>query len=758
MGAEARARVGLLSLLLVTFLAYYQLFKDGAWAGPTFLGMVLAVSLCACARRLGIGPGPTLLLSAAAYIVYLTTVFALPDSFYGVPTPETASHLWASFKSAYHHSAKDYAPVPVRTGYVVMVLTGLWSAGTIAEVATFRWKRPLLAMWPSIGLFAFAFVVGTGSMAPMFVLLYLCALLLYLGEEAASRFRSWGRAGSSGPAEGGSEGAGILARRMAAGCVVAGLFAPAVIPSFGGSLLAWRNQGSGKGSGSGDSVLIDPLVSIAPRIIKQTKTVLFTVETDRPSYWRLISLKRFDGTSWLPADLPDREVTSGRIPGERPRRAAASTSATFQVEHLAGRAMPGTFNPAEIFLTEDRGAVRANPETGDLTVDGGVQGARYTMKGMAPQPSYAQLARATTGNPGDDYLRYEALSPPVRELLTRWTAGKQIAVDRLIALQDHLRKFDYTLTADRIMPNQQASADYLTRFLTQTRAGYCQQFATAFALLARALGYPTRVEVGFLSGEPAGPGASGRTRYVVRGTDAHAWPEVFFEDYGWIRFEPTPRSDIPTDVPAYTRPPRDAAGNPQNPNGLQPGGVAGLNPRNLGPGVPQNIDRVSGGNGGGFGATLERQRRDPPAWQQAWVRVAAVLLALGALVLVCVPALKEWRVRRRYSRALDARTRTAAAFKHFEFEASEFLAPRRLSESAAAYARRISLDRRVAPGRALRLADLYEAAEYGPLDPGEDAVVEAQRLARSLRSEMWKGASWPARLLRLFSTRGLRFS
>ena len=77
----------------------------------------------------------------------------------------------------------------------------------------------------------------------------------------------------------------------------------------------------------------------------------------------------------------------------------------------------------------------------------------------------------------------------------------------------------------------------LLEFLFHTHAGYCQHFAGASALLLRLAGVPTRVVVGFATGEPIG-----HDTYAVRDEDAHAWIEVYFPGVGWVPFNPTPPS------------------------------------------------------------------------------------------------------------------------------------------------------------------------------------------------------------------------
>jgi hypothetical protein len=124
--------------------------------------------------------------------------------------------------------------------------------------------------------------------------------------------------------------------------------------------------------------------------------------------------------------------------------------------------------------------------------------------------------------------------------------------------------------------------------------------------------------------------------------------------------------------------------------------------------------------------------------------------------LASVPIVKEWRIRRRYARARDARSRAAAAFAEFQDQAAELVTRRRISESATAYATRIVGSRKIKREPALRLARLYEAAEYAPLAISPEQGNEARRLARQLRTTLWKESGWWQRAQRLFSPAGMR--
>ncbi|MGH2697736.1 MAG: DUF4129 domain-containing protein, partial [Actinomycetota bacterium] len=255
--------------------------------------------------------------------------------------------------------------------------------------------------------------------------------------------------------------------------------------------------------------------------------------------------------------------------------------------------------------------------------------------------------------------------------------------------------------------------------------------------------------------------------YIVRGTHAHAWPEVYFEDYGWVGFEPTPRTIAP--APVHTREPQGdgpAPGeiNPFSDPDLQAGGL-GLdgrsNPRAGAGGGAQCPPEISqaecqanivdpGANSG-----RNRAGAEDFAWQQRFAVIWRTSLVAAGLFLLLVPLLKELRTRRRYGRASSPSEVTAAAFSQFLDDASELAHPRAPSESAIAYAARLSQRRLVGPLQAGRLARLYEQAEYSVLGTTPEQASEAKRLARALRGSMWKEAAWWMRLRRLFAPTGL---
>jgi transglutaminase-like putative cysteine protease len=180
--------------------------------------------------------------------------------------------------------------------------------------------------------------------------------------------------------------------------------------------------------------------------------------------------------------------------------------------------------------------------TGRQTADG------ETYRVVAAEPlaalSPALLSRVRNISAKDRSALTEFLQLPpgipvsVGQLARRVVPARASEYQKALALQEffHRAPFVYTLGP----PQGDNSTSALVSFLFRTHAGYCQQYAGAYAVLARLAGLPARVAVGFSTGTPIGPHA-----WQVLGLDAHAWPEVWFPSVGWVPFEPTPTFRIP---------------------------------------------------------------------------------------------------------------------------------------------------------------------------------------------------------------------
>lgn len=200
------------------------------------------------------------------------------------------------------------------------------------------------------------------------------------------------------------------------------------------------------------------------------------------------------------------------------------------------RWLPAPGMPTEVTIP----GARVDPDTGSLISPQAPNGGMisYTVKGSVDAPRTAELAGADIGKAD----RYTALPPGAPPEFLAY--AKEVTKNSATYL-DQVQAIERAVKADRkFVATAPGGSSYprLRSFLFDSeekggRLGTSEQFASSFAILTRSLGIPTRVVVGFGAGTPL---ASDPNVNVVRGRDALAWPEVYFADYGWVPFNPTP--------------------------------------------------------------------------------------------------------------------------------------------------------------------------------------------------------------------------
>ncbi|MBN2004067.1 MAG: transglutaminase domain-containing protein [Anaerolineae bacterium] len=163
------------------------------------------------------------------------------------------------------------------------------------------------------------------------------------------------------------------------------------------------------------------------------------------------------------------------------------------------------------------------------------EGDTYIADSLTAAVTDVDLRAAGTGIPEWIQQRYlqlpDDLPDRVRGLALSLTATEPTAYDRAKSIEHYLRQFTYTLH----VPMPSVNDDIADYFLFDLQMGYCDYYATSMVVLARAAGLPARMVIGYASGTYDVANA----RYVVTEADAHAWPEIYFPDIGWVEFEPT---------------------------------------------------------------------------------------------------------------------------------------------------------------------------------------------------------------------------
>jgi len=274
------------------------------------------------------------------------------------------------------------------------------------------------------------------------------------------------------------------------------------------------------------------------------------VRSTEPAYWRAMAFDRFLGNGWEDTEKQYQDIESRQPPlmvgykGEPPRYAGRELVQTFFIEKQLPNTVFAAFLPRQVFfptrfLKVDSMFTLIAPLT--LT-----PGLIYTVISEVSDASPDMLRRVMGYYPKglkERYLRLPEMSPEVEGLARRITADKTNDYDRVAALDDYLRD---NFTYDINCPRQGNDENTVEFFLFKQKGGYCEHFSTALAVMCRSIGIPSRIAVGFATGE-LDPLTG---YYEVSARDAHAWVEVYFPVYGWIPFDPTPGSSQPLGLAA----------------------------------------------------------------------------------------------------------------------------------------------------------------------------------------------------------------
>jgi transglutaminase-like putative cysteine protease len=466
-------------------------------------------------------------------------------------------------------SAESYRPpIPDNVPSIAPLLIPCGAAALLVVDVLACWLRRVpLAGLPLLAVYCVPIsVVGDGVSWVVFLFGASGFLLMMFLHEAAHITR-WGRPlGGSGTAD--PQGFGVRtgaskssATSVGGVAVVLAVILPIFIPTLHLDGLGLFGPGGG-----GDGVkVVNPITDMRRDLHRGKDVPLLDVTTDDPdpTYLRIAVLTQFNGVEWTSGnrEIISSQMADGLVPPEVGLQ-APTTPYNYQVSanrNFESRWLPTMFPVTDILADGnwhyDRGTmdfIAADDATNTA-------GLTYTMTAAKPDLSAYSMANSLSA-PLDIQAPYTALpdSLPseVGKLAEKVTQGARTRYAQAVMLQRWFRDtggFTY-----RLQSAPGSSNDALLRFLSKGkggRTGYCEQFASAFAVMARSLEIPTRVAIGFLR-----PQGVGKNQYVYSSHDLHAWPEVYFKGSGWVRFEPTPAARARS-VPSYTVGPVKKPGN-----------------------------------------------------------------------------------------------------------------------------------------------------------------------------------------------------
>lgn len=682
-----------------------------------------------------------------------------------IPTGETLATLSDEIAKALELIRFGAPPVLAIAGLIAVLASVFWILGGIVGYGSAK-RRPMLMVIP---LIAFYLVLATlDRNSPHWFWPAGLALVAALAMLAGRARRATGRARSidSGDVIR-PTGRGlpvVVVTLVVATAIFATSTLAAVVPESG--LVSWRNASGFSGLLGGFSINL--FTSMQQDLVGNNRTVAFVAAVSEPAppngdlYWKLITLDAFDGEFWLPGDLRLSRPL-GEVGWEADeftfRGNTVRVNQNIEIYALRQNFLPLLYSPVAL-TTDDlilADSFRARAD-GSINFDTRTsQSLEYSITSRVPVPDLASLATVNgqlspifdkAVEDGVIQLAPTAGAPPAipARLLERYTElpdnlGTDIGAlaatqtqrgstpfEKMLLLESFFRSTNFVY--DATASSGHSSLD-LTEWLTDPesrnyRRGYCEQFATAMAVMARTLDIPSRVVLGFAPGDVQ-PQPDGSDLIVVRALHGHAWVEVFFPGQGWVRFDPTPRGDEinPSFVEGVGFEPSDYLPAPGNP---VPGQTVPTGPPVLPPGFEDpDVDRNLGLPGGRLaGIPLT-----------AWLTSIALVTTLVA----SIPGVKAIRRRRRLARLKQGDIGAAWA------EITDRLADlgHQLDPSRTPRETAISIDRALLP-----LAFRLSADVYGEriAEDREAVFHEAEaRIKRDLSRWQWWWASVQLRSL-----------
>jgi transglutaminase-like putative cysteine protease len=661
-----------------------------------------------------------------------------------LPTGETRAALTEELVFGLEVIRFGSAPVAPVGGLVGLLVVGFWLLGACISWGGERGPRWLATLPPVAFYLALAVLdrraPGAGWVVAGIVVVG-AALYATFGADTSDAGRVRDR-----------DGRFLLRRsttRPLALLAVTGVLAVSSTSAFAasvpdGGMLQWRSR-SGFGTGVFGGTSLNVFVGLRQQVVSLGDEPVFVARLSDsardagPLYWPLVTLDVFDGENWMPGALSYTRPTPG-TGWERAEWAFAGptvrVSQRIRIEGLRGQLLPALYAPDGLqtdvgFISE---SLRGR-EDGAARIDVGLRsGWEYEVVSEVPVPDLERLASvggelspifeeaaragAFLGNPrdprfsprpqsiADRFLELPAgTAPEVRLLAAEVVADGLTRFEQALLLERWFQdptRFTYSTDVDTGHSSLDLAAWLLDPESANHRTGYCEQFATAMAVMARGLGLPSRVVVGFTPGEVRSVTADDGSSFdliVVRERNAHAWVEIWFDGQGWVRFDPTPRGDGTTVTAAQALlgfDPIEYLPEPEEPGeGTEPGSQPDR--RDLGPEIDVEGTPI---------IPIDLAAEDLLSASWWWW----AMLVLG--VVAAIPAAKWWRRRRRVQRLRTGDV--TAAWDEIVDQLRDLGVGLRLDltplEFAAAH------DPAIVP-----LAELYTAAVYGPGAPADPA-------------------------------------
>lgn len=492
----------------------------GSWVVP-LIEVIGVVWLLGIGCRLLRSPVPiTVLVQFAGLVIALTGLFATSGWLGFIPNGRVLRETGVLLSGAWQQILDTVPPAPGTIELLFLICLTVGTTALIVDFLVAEARSPALVALPLLCLYAVPASIATDQLpwwsfaAPATLYAVLLAITAHTGARSQGRTT-----------------AGLVATALVIAAVAAttALVAGDAVSGIG---TAGRLPRTATGT---SEIGLSPFTSLSGDLHRGTPATLLRVNgLPAPDYLRTVALDTYDDAKgeWAASGLADDGAADGGLPGAQIDGGAAAQISVTSMQ------FSDVFLPIyarTVSVSGLAGGWQWDQKVGAVHRDGRVNPQAYTMRSAFPKLTSTQLQQDTT-TASADTVAVPNVPEQVHQVAETVTASSSTDFDKA----DALRKY-FTTPANGFKYSLQVPAghtgDPLTNFLAN-RQGFCQQYASTMAVMLRTLNIPARVAVGFTQGERQADGS-----YLITTNDAHAWVEVRFDKYGWVRFDPTPRTD-----------------------------------------------------------------------------------------------------------------------------------------------------------------------------------------------------------------------
>ncbi|MEU7477305.1 DUF3488 and transglutaminase-like domain-containing protein [Lentzea sp. NPDC042327] len=507
--------------------------------------VILAITVTGAFLRATRLPPPLVALAQVFVLLcLLTALHTRSGVLLFLPGPDALSELGGVLAESVSQVQTGVPPVHASPAIQALVVLAIGLVAVLVDTLAVAAAAPAASGLVLLCVFAVPASLADEMLPFWTFVLGAAAFAMLLAVDGQHRHEAWrGRLGS-----GSAGGTGGSATTVASIAMVIALVVGAGVTIVG---TVGRLPLSGSGAGGRGGIGLNEMTSLRGMLNRGKTTEVFQVRgLPESTYMRASTLARY---------VPNKGWERGSDPGGQPARGELPLQPGDRGD---GKVAKIGIEPRgwTSFWLPTYGAVRRIDTPDDDYRFDPAKGVIFTQREREPEPYELETVLATpTKNQlriasgqrnlvDPEYYKFDGVEQEIIDLAKQITGNATNDFDRAAALTEFFNGPTSGFTYD-LKTQGDVTKDALTDFVLRGKRGYCEQYASAMAVMARTVGLASRVAIGFTAGVPS-PDNAYRT---ISTDDAHAWVEIFFPNHGWMTFDPTPMTDGRAVVPPYLR-------------------------------------------------------------------------------------------------------------------------------------------------------------------------------------------------------------